>query len=184
MLHSNIGVFENNQPVLQMGIDVLPGTIHDAIENNTTPQQKYQHISYVDNNHNVQPHDFVQNSISTYSKSYRGWGGQSMFVLESEHMLLGFGIHRTFWYHLHRRFWLTSHLGMQMSQLKIESNQISINFLSPYADVGFSYLISPETAISIKGNTQSNLFLISNQNNINYGIILGISKGIHPLLKY
>ena len=32
-LHSNIGVLESNQPTVQIGMDVLPETIYDAIEN-------------------------------------------------------------------------------------------------------------------------------------------------------
>ena len=183
-LHSNIGVFEDNQPVLQVGMDILPETIYDAFETNTTPEQQYQSISYIQHNRNASQLNLIQDITPTYSKLYRGWGGQTMFVKEEDHALIGFGFHRSFWYSLQGRLWLTSRFGMQMAQMKFESNLLSINFLSPYSDIGFSYLISPTTALSIKGSTQSNLFLISRQNSINYGIIFGISKGIHPIFKH
>ena len=183
-LHTNIGIVENNQPVLQVGMDVLPETIYDAFDTNTTPEQTYQSISHITQHSNASELHFVQNTTSTYVKRYLGWGGQTMFLIEPDHTLLGLGVHRSIWYSLQGRLWLTSRLGMQMAQMKIESDQLTINFLSPYSDIGFSYLISPATALSLKGYTQSNLFLVSHKNSINYGIIFGMSKGIHPIFKH
>ena len=173
-LHSNVGIFENNQPTVQLGMDILPETIYDAFEEEQR-QPNYQNVSYSNTNFQyAKPTQFIFHT-------YKGWGSQSMLVFEDEYTLVGFGSHRSYWFPLPKKFWITSRIGVQWAQLKLEPDQLSVNFLSPYSDFGLTYLLSKTTAISIKGLVQSNLFLISQSNNVNYGFILGISKGIHPL---
>ena len=179
-LHSNIGVFESNQPTIQIGMDVLPETIYDAIENmddNPIKEDQIQSVSY--SNFRMVPH-----TTKFTLQKYKGWGSQTMMVFETDHILLGFGSHRSYWFPLANKFWLTSRIGVQLTQLKLESDQMSINFISPYSDLGFTYLLSNNTALSLRGLAQSNLFLLSQDNTLHYGFILGISKGIHPTSKY
>ena len=179
-LHSNIGVFESNQPTVQIGMDILPETIYDAIENmddDTTKEDQIQSVSY--SNFKMTPH-----TTKFTLQKYKGWGSQTMMVFETDHMLLGFGSHRSYWFPLSKKLWLTSRIGVQLAQLKLESDQMSINFISPYSDLGITYLLSNTTALSLRGIAQSNLFLLAQDNSLNYGFILGISKGIHPASKY
>ena len=177
-LHSNIGVFESNQPTIQIGMDILPQAIYDAIEDmDDYPTQKehLQRVSYS---------NFQTNTTKLTLQKYKGWGSQTMMVFETDHMLLGLGSHRSYWFPLSRKFWLTSKIGIQIAQLKLESDQMSVNFISPYSDIGLTYLLSNTTALSLRGMGQSNLFLLSQDNTLNYGIIIGISKGLHPHSKY
>ena len=56
-LHSNIGVFESNQPTVQIGMDILPETIYDAIENMDESPTKEEHIQSVSySNFKMTPH--------------------------------------------------------------------------------------------------------------------------------
>ena len=174
-LHSNVGIFENNQPTVQIGMDILPETIYDAIEN-MEDKPKEEHIQ------SVSYSNFKTTKLAL--QKYKGWGGQTMMVFETDHMLLGFGSHRSYWFPMSKKFWITSRIGIQVAQLKLESDQMSINFASPYSDLGLTYVISETTALSLRGMAQSNLFLISRNNTLNYGFVLGISKGIHPTSKY
>lgn len=179
-LHSNIGVLESNQPTVQIGMDVLPETIYDAIENlddSPTKEEQIQSVSY--SNFKIKPH-----ATKFTLQKYKGWGSQTMMVFETDHILLGFGSHRSYWFPLSKKIWITSRIGVQIAQLRLESDQMSINFVSPYSDLGFTYLLSNTTALSLRGLAQSNLFLLSQDNTLNYGFILGISKGIHPTSKY
>ena len=179
-LHSNIGVFDSNQPTLQIGMDILPQTIYDAIENMDdfpTQKENLQRVSY-------SKFQATQPTTKLTFQKYKGWGSQTMMVFETDYMLLGIGSHRSYWFPLYRKFWLTSKIGVQLAQLKLESDQMSINFISPYSDIGLTYLLSNTTALSLRGIAQSNLFLISQNNTLNYGIIIGISKGLHPHSKY
>ena len=55
-LHSNIGA-RNNQPTVQIGMDVLPETIYDAIENledSPAKEEQIQSVSY--SNSKIKPH--------------------------------------------------------------------------------------------------------------------------------
>ena len=185
-LHSNIGVFESNQPTIQIGMDILPETIYDVleeIEEAPTDNEHYQNVSYPYKDVSYGSLQRNPTSSKFMSRNYKGWGSQSMIVFEKDYTLLGFGSHRSYWFPLHNKLWVTSRLGIQLAQLKLESDQISINFCSPYSDFGLTYLQSNTTAFSIKGSVQSNLFLISQKNNINYGVLFGISKGILPSSK-
>ena len=105
-----------------------------------------------------------------------------MMVFETDHILLGFGSHRSYWFPLSKKFWLTSRIGVTIAQLKLESDQMSINFVSPYSDLGFTYLLSNTTALSLRDLHRA-IFLLTRQY-VTLWVYPRYIQRIHPTSKY